>query len=72
MTTYSEVAVAPEWRPMHWMTASRDAVAVVVMCTCGWSEKIPRCDNVRAHAVKVRSAWIEHEREIAAERTTEA
>src|SRR4051794_26884367 len=72
MATYSDVATAQKRRPVHRMTASRDAVAVVVMCTCGWSDKILRCEDIRAHTVKVRSAWVEHERQIAAERTNEA
>ena len=72
MTTYSDVAAAPRVAANALDDRVSDAVAVVVMCTCGWSDKIPRCEDVRAHAVKVRGAWIEHEREIAAERTTEA
>jgi len=70
MESDSDVVAAQERRPTHWITASRDAVAIVVLCTCGWSHEIRRCEDPRAHAAKVRSAWTEHAREIAAGRTT--
>jgi hypothetical protein len=53
---------------VHQMSGSRDASAIVVSCSCGWTRKILRRQNALARASKVRSAWAEHQREIEAER----
>jgi hypothetical protein len=52
------------------MSERRDAIAIVVSCTCGWLRKILRRQNALARASKVRSAQAEHQREIEAERVT--
>jgi len=49
------------------MNERREAIAIVVSCTCGWTRKILRRQNVLAHASEVRSAWAEPQREIEAE-----
>jgi hypothetical protein len=68
MTIDSDAAVAQE--DLHRMIGHRDATTVVVSCICGWSRRILRRQNALSRAAKVRSAWAEHEREIAAKRTT--
>jgi hypothetical protein len=50
------------------MNERREAIAIVVSCTCGWTRKILRRQNALARASKVRSAWAEHQREIEDER----
>ena len=69
--TPAAAAQEPELEPparVHRMSGHRDAIAVVVSCTCGWSRRILRRQNALARASKVRSAWAEHQREIEAER----
>jgi hypothetical protein len=44
--------------------------SLLLCCALRLVARIRRCEDARAHAAKVRSAWAEHEREIAAKRTT--
>ena len=53
---------------MHRLSGHRDAIAIVLSCSCGWTRKILRRQNALARASKVRSAQAEHQREIEAER----
>ena len=62
-----ELELEPPAR-VHRMGGHRDAIAVVVSCSCGWTRKILRRQNALARASKVRSAWAEHQRQIEAER----
>ena len=62
-----ELELEPPAR-MHRMSGHRDAIAIVLSCSCGWTRKILRRQNALARASKVRSAWAEHQREIEAER----
>ena len=62
-----ELELEPPAR-MHRMSGHRDAIAIVLSCSCGWTRKILRRQNALARASKVRSAWAEHRREIEAER----
>jgi hypothetical protein len=73
MTLNTTAAAGPELEPepatrAHQMNERREAIAIVVSCTCGWTRKILRRQNALARASKVRSAWAEHQREIEAER----
>jgi hypothetical protein len=62
-----ELELEPSAR-VHRMSGHRDAIAIVLSCSCGWTRKILRRQNALARASKVRSAWAEHQREIEAER----
>ena len=62
-----ELELEPPAR-MHRLSGHRDAIAIVLSCSCGWTRKILRRQNALARASKVRSAWAEHRREIEAER----
>ena len=61
-----ELELEPPAR-VRQMNERREAIAIVVSYTCGWTRKILRRQNALARASKVRSAWAEHQREIEAE-----
>ena len=65
--TAQELELQPS-APGHQMNERREALGIVVSCTCGWTRKILRRQNALARASKIRSAWVEHQREIEAER----
>lgn len=64
--TAQELELEPPAR-VHQINERREAIAIVVSCTCGWTRKILRRQNALAHASEVRSAWAEPQREIEAQ-----